>query len=61
MGPALMRIMEPELREAKKKGMEEGIHGAVNILRALGLSSEEIKRAVRKQYGLTEKETEKYL
>jgi len=73
MGPALMRIMEPELREAKKQGIEEGIErgiekgiekgilGAVDILQNLGLSSIEIKKAVMERYGLTEKETEKYL
>ncbi len=61
MGPALMRIMEPELREAEKKGIEKGIHGTVDILYNLGLSSTEIKKAVMERYGLTEKETEKYL
>lgn len=38
MGPAVMRIMEPELCEAKKQGIEEGMHGAVDILQSLGLS-----------------------
>ncbi len=73
MGPALMRIMEPELREAEKKGIEKGIEkgmekgiakgirGAVDILHNLGLSSTEIKKAVMERYNLTEKETEKYL
>lgn len=69
MGPALMRIMEPELCEAKKQGIEEGIekgiekgiHGAVDILHNLGLSRSEIKKAVMERYHLTEKETEKYL
>ena len=69
MGPALMRIMEPELCEAKKQGIEEGIekgiekgiHGAVDILHNLGLSRSEIKKAVMERYNLTEKETEKYL
>ncbi len=69
MGPALMKIMEPELREAKKQGIEEGIekgiekgiHGTVDILYNLGLSSADIKKAVMERYGLTEKETEKYL
>lgn len=69
MGPALMRIMEPELHEAKKQGIEEGIekgiekgiHGAVDILRGFGLGRSEIKKAVMERYGLTEKEMEKYL
>ncbi len=69
MGPALMKIMEPELREAKKQGIEEGIekgiekgiHGTVDILYNLGLGSAEIKKAVMERYGLTEKETERYL
>ncbi len=61
MDPALMRIMEPELREAKKQGIEEGIHGTVDILYNLGLGSAEIKKAVMERYGLTEKETERYL
>lgn len=65
MGPALMRVMEPELCEAKKQGIEEGIgkgiHGAVDILHNLGLSRSEIKKAVMERYHLTEKETEKYL
>ena len=65
MGPALMRIMEPELREAEKKGIEKGIEkgifGAVDILHNLGVSSTEIKKAVMERYNLTEKETEKYL
>ena len=69
MGPALMRIMEPELHEAKKQGIEEGIekgiekgiHGAVDILRGFGLGRSEIKKAVMERYGLTENEMEKYL
>lgn len=61
MGPALMRIMEPELQEAEKKGREEGIHGTVDILQELGLSREQIKEAVMKRYCLSEKETAKFL
>lgn len=65
MGPAFMEIMAPELQEAKRRGIEEGIekgiHGAVDILQNLGLSSAEIKKAVMNRYSLTEKETEKYL
>ncbi len=66
MGPVLMRIMEPELQEAKRKGMEEritkgSIHGAVDILQNLGLSRTEIKKAVMERYNLTEKEIEKFL
>lgn len=61
MGPALMEIMEPELQEAKKKGIKEGIHGAVDILQNLGLSNGEIKKAVMERYSLTEKEAEKFL
>lgn len=68
-GTALMRIMEPELHEAKKQGIEEGIekgiekgiHGAVDILRGFGLGRSEIKKAVMERYDLTEKEMEKYL
>lgn len=69
MGPALMRIMEPELCKAKEQGIEEGIekgiekgiYGAVDILKSLGLGRSEIKKAVMERYHLTEKETEKYL
>lgn len=61
MGPALMRIMEPELQEAEKKGREEGIHGTVDILQELGLSREQIKEAVMKRYCLSEKDTAKFL
>lgn len=56
-----MEIMAPELQEAKKKGREEGIHGTVDILRGLGLSSAQIKEAVMKRYCLSEKETAKFL
>lgn len=61
MGQALMEIMAPELQEAEKKGREEGIHGAVDILQGLGLSSEQIKEAVMKRYRLSETETAKFL
>ena len=65
MGAALMEIMAPELQEAKKQGieqgMEKGIRGAVDILESLGLSREQIKEAVMERYSLTEKETEKFL
>lgn len=69
MGPALMRIMEPELCKAKEqgieegieKGIEQGIYGAVDIRKSPGLGRSEIKKAVMERYHLTEKETEKYL
>ena len=65
MGTALMEIMAPELQEAKNKGIEEGIEkgilGAVDILRGLGLTREEIKNAVMARYSLTDKETDKFL
>ena len=58
MGPALMRIMVPELCEANKQEIEEiekGIHGAVDILQSPGPGRSEIKKAVMEQYNLTEK------
>ncbi len=69
MGPALMEIMEPELRQAEdrgreagmREGMREGIRGTVNVLRGLGLEREQIREAVMRQYGLTELETTMYL
>lgn len=65
MGPALMEIMEPELRQAEDRGreagMREGIRGTVNVLRGLGLEREQIREAVMRQYGLTEGETTPYL
>ena len=77
MGPALMEIMEPELRQAEdrgreagmregiregmREGMREGIRGTVNVLRGLGLEREQIREAVMRQYGLTEGETTPYL
>ncbi len=65
MGPALMEIMEPELRQAEDRGreagMREGIRGTVNVLRGLGLEREQIREAVMRQYGLTELETTMYL
>ncbi len=57
-GPALMRIMVPELCEANKQEIEEiekGIHGAVDILQSPGPGRSEIKKAVMEQYNLTEK------
>ena len=69
MGPVLMEIMEPELREDEKRGKEKGlqegirkgIYGTVNVLRNRGMSRDKIIEAVMEQYGLSEKETVKFL
>ena len=65
MNDALMELVEPLIqkreqqaaRETKSQGISQGIRG----FRSLGHSDQEIKRVLMAQYGLTEKDAEKYL
>lgn len=56
----LMGIMEPKINEIRKadreEGRKEGIQGAIEMLRYLQYKDTEIRSAIMKQYGLTEKE-----
>ncbi len=73
---ALMEIMEPQLRqreenwrekgreegrkEGRKEGMRAGICGAVEMLRGLGHSDEDIKAIIMNKYELTEEDVLEY-
>ncbi|MEE3481660.1 MAG: hypothetical protein VZQ80_06700 [Lachnospiraceae bacterium] len=55
-----IRIAAKE-REAQQKALQEGIQGAITIMRDLGLPDREIAEKIRDQYGLTEEEADKLL
>lgn len=73
MFETLMEIMEPRINEIRKgdiekgiqegrrEGRKEGIQGAIALLRNLQYEDTEIRSAIMKQYGLTEKEMSEYL
>ena len=69
MFETLMEIMEPKITEIRKKdreeylqvGKQEGIRGAVEMLRNLKYQDSKIKSEIIKQYGLTEDEADRYL
>lgn len=69
MFETLMEIMEPRINEIRKgdiekgirEGRKEGIQGAIALLRDLQYEDTEIRSAIMKQYGLTEKEISEYL
>ena len=68
MYETLMEIMEPQLilrDEAKKEegvqiGLKKGIQGTVDTLREFGHKDSEIKAAIIRKYGLSEKTAENY-
>ncbi len=65
MCEALMKIMEPQLRQREQAGIREGlrmgIQGTVDALREFGHSDFEIKATIIRKYGLSDEEAEKYL
>lgn len=77
MGPALMRLMQPELdileKEAVQRGMERGmqegmqegvqtgIQKTIEILQDLGHENGKIVQIVKEKYSLTDEEIEKYI
>ena len=69
MSQALLEIVEPLIKPrlllaeetAKKKGLQEGIQGAAEVLRDLGHEDTEIRQIIQKKYSLSEKETVEYL
>lgn len=70
---ALLKIMEPELRQIRldgwndgyndglNEGRNDGICGAVELLRDIGENDTEIKKAIIKKYNLSEKEADEYI
>jgi len=61
MGEMMMKIVEPLVIEKERKAKEEGILGAVKILRKFGHSDEEIKTEIITTYHLSEDAAEQYL
>ncbi len=77
MGPALMKLMQPELavleKEAVQKGMQQGIQQGlqqgvqtgiqktIEILQDLGYENGKIIKIVREKYNLTDDEIGKYI
>ena len=49
------------LQEGHQEGRIEGIQGAIEIMRGMGLQDREIAEKIRAQYGLTEEEADKLL
>jgi hypothetical protein len=54
-------MIEEGRKEGRKEALKEGIEGAVNILRGLGQSDEEIAAAICRQFDLKPEEAKKYM
>ncbi len=66
MSGVLMELAEPWIQEGRQEGRQEGIRegiirGAVDVLKSLGHSDEEIKTVIMRKYDLSDEEAEKYL
>lgn len=61
MCQALREIMEPELKQSMKEGMEKGILATVKSLREVGQREEDIKSIIVKNFELLPAEAENYM
>ena len=55
------QIMRAYTKDIMEKGIEQGITILVDTLKGLGQSKEFILEKLRSEYGLTEKEANKYI
>lgn len=55
------KVLEYEAKTIRNKGIEEGIEGAVSILKEMGIPSQTILAKIKEQYHLKPEEAEKYL
>lgn len=61
MCQALREIMEPELKQSMKEGMEKGILATVKSLREVGQREEDIKSIIVRNFELLPAEAEDYM
>ncbi len=61
MYEALMEIMEPKIKQREDAIMKKGIQITVKSLKDFGADREEIRKAIIKNYGLSESDAEEYL
>lgn len=61
MYETLMEIMEPQIQLREKAALKKGIQITVKSLKDFGVSEADIKKAIIKNYGLTEGDAQEYL
>ena len=61
MYETLMEIMEPQIQLREKAALKKGIQITVKSLKDFGVSEDDIKKAIIKNYGLSEGDAQEYL
>ena len=55
------KVIETEAKKMYNRGINDGIIGAIGILKDLNMSESEIEKHIIKKFGLSEEEAEKYI